>query len=64
MLKYEIIMNIKKEIKSALEYYQAGNLQQAENIYRRILKVQPDNADALYYLGIICYQLGNYGHAI
>jgi len=57
-------MNINKSIQLAIEHHQAGNLQQAEHIYKRILKVQPDNADALHFLGIIYYQLRNYDLAI
>ena len=47
-------------LQSAFDYFQAGNLQQAENICREILKVQSDNADALHLLGLINYQLKNY----
>jgi protein O-GlcNAc transferase len=53
-------MDINEALQSAFEYFQAGNLQQAENICREILKVQSDNADALHLLGLINYQLKNY----
>jgi tetratricopeptide (TPR) repeat protein len=57
-------MDINKAIQSALAYYQAGNLQDAEHLYKEILRVQPDNRDALHFLGVICYELGNYDFAI
>jgi tetratricopeptide (TPR) repeat protein len=57
-------MKIDEVFKSAIEHHKAGNLQQAEHIYKKILKDHPDNADALHFLGIIYYQLGNYDHAI
>ena len=57
-------MNISKAIRSAFEHFQAGKLQQAENIYKEILKVEPNNVDALHFLGILHYQLGNYDSAI
>ena len=57
-------MNINEEIRLAFKYHRSGDLQQAENIYREILKIQPDNVDALHFLGILKYQLGNYDSAI
>jgi protein O-GlcNAc transferase len=53
-------MNNSESIKLAFEHYQAGNLQQAELLYTEILKIQPDNVHALYFLGVICYQLEKY----
>jgi len=57
-------MNINEAIQLAWEYHQAGNIQQAEFIYREILKVQPNYDDALYLLGVIKYQTANYDSAI
>jgi tetratricopeptide (TPR) repeat protein len=57
-------MDINKAVQSAYEYYQKGNLQQAETILKNILEVQPDHAIILYFLGEIYYQLGNYDSAI
>lgn len=57
-------MDIKKKTKLALEYIEAGNLQQAEHIFRNILKVQPNNVSALHFIGVINYQLKNYDSAI
>ncbi len=42
----------------ALSHHQKGQLQQAENIYRQILAVEPRNADALHLLGFLAYQVG------
>jgi hypothetical protein len=39
-------MDINKTIKLALEHFQAGNLQQAENICKEILNVQSNNITA------------------
>ncbi len=57
-------MDVKEATKSALEHLQAGNLQQAEQIFRDILKVQPDNVSALHFIGVIYYHLKNYDSAI
>lgn len=43
-------MDINKAIQSALEHHQAGNLQQAESLYRKILKKQPQNSEVLHML--------------
>ena len=57
-------MNINKAIQSALEHHRAGNLQQAELIYRNILKKRPNDIDALHLLGVLRHQLGDYDSAI
>ncbi len=43
------------DIDQALAHHQAGRLLQAEAIYRRILKAQPDDADALHLLGVVAH---------
>ncbi|MBM4135623.1 MAG: tetratricopeptide repeat protein [Nitrospira sp.] len=57
-------MNIKETIQLALQYYQAGNLQQTEYLCKEILKAQPHNADILHLLGVIYYQCKNYDFAL
>ena len=49
---------------SALQYHRQGDLQSAEHLYREILNIQPDNADALNLLGVIAFQTRNYELAI
>jgi len=48
----------------ALQSHQAGNLHQAEQLYRQILQVQPEHADAHHLLGVLAYQMGRYHQAI
>src|SRR6266404_4629426 len=48
----------------ALQYHQAGNLQQAEYLYRQILQTDPRQADALHLLGLIAHQRGQHDAAI
>jgi protein O-GlcNAc transferase len=57
-------MTIDETLRLGLKYHQAGNLQQAEHIYKEILNDQPNNYYALNYIGILYYQLGNYDSAI
>jgi len=57
-------MNIDKAIQSAIKHHRAGNLQQAEDLYKKILKKQPENVDVLHMLGVVYSDLGNYELAI
>ena len=57
-------MNINNAIKSAFENYQAGNLQEAVDICKKIVKIQPNNINAVNLLGIIFYQRKDYDSAM
>ncbi|MBM4137690.1 MAG: tetratricopeptide repeat protein [Nitrospira sp.] len=57
-------MNINEAIALAFKHYQAGNLQQAQDIYNEILQKNPQDSGIMYLLGIIYYQEGNYDLAI
>jgi len=57
-------MKINKAIQSAVENHQKGNLKEAESLYKKILKKQPDNPDILHKLGLLLCQLANYDLAI
>src|SRR5262249_7731144 len=41
----------------AIGYHQRGQLQQAEQLYRQILQVDPQHVDALHLLGVIAHQV-------
>jgi protein O-GlcNAc transferase len=43
----------------ALQHHRAGRLQDAEAIYRQILAVEPNCADAIHLLGVLAHQAGN-----
>jgi len=57
-------MNIQNEVQKALQYYHAGEYQQAKQVCKRILKVESNNAEVLYFLGVVYSHLGNYAYAI
>jgi len=57
-------MNIHKTFQLAVEYYQAGRLQQAERTFRKILTVMKNNEEAYYYLGNILYDTRRLEEAI
>ena len=48
----------------AMGHHQAGNLAEAERIYREVLAVEPDNGDALHLLGMIALQFGRNENAV
>ena len=48
----------------AVRHHQAGQLSQAEQIYRQILGVDPSHADALHLLGVIASRFGKHIEAI
>jgi predicted O-linked N-acetylglucosamine transferase (SPINDLY family) len=45
-------------IQIALKHHQAGQLQKAESIYRRVLQGNPNHPDALHLLGVLTHRLG------
>ena len=48
----------------ALQHHQAGNLQEAERIYRLVLQAEPANSEALHLLGLLAHRLGQHQLAI
>ncbi|VAW89298.1 TPR domain protein, putative component of TonB system [hydrothermal vent metagenome] len=55
---------IKAMIEESVALHQAGNLNAAETGYQAILKINPNEADALHLLGVINAQQGNIDNAI
>jgi protein O-GlcNAc transferase len=55
---------IQRELQLALKRYESGDLKKAESIFEKILKIDPENADALHLLGMIAYQSGKSDRAI
>jgi protein O-GlcNAc transferase len=53
-------MNVTESLDLVLEHMQSGKIRQAEHVCKKILKKQPDNADALHFLGVIYFESGNY----
>ncbi len=58
-------MNLKNEVrfKRAVELHQQGRLQEAQVIYERILKTNPNHFDVLHLLGLVAARLENYQRA-
>ena len=49
---------ISEALAIALGHHQAGRLDAAQQIYQRILQVEPEQPDALHFLGVLTAQLG------
>lgn len=55
---------IPEVLASALQYHQAGRLQEAGALYLQILQAEPNHADALHLYGVIAHQSGRHDVAI
>jgi tetratricopeptide (TPR) repeat protein len=49
---------VSEALGQALQHHRAGQLPQAEQLYRRILQADPRHADALHLLGVLISQAG------
>jgi protein O-GlcNAc transferase len=52
------------ELHKAIQYHRAGQLPQAEAIYKKILHANPNHADALHLLGFMALQVGDNNMAV
>jgi tetratricopeptide (TPR) repeat protein len=57
-------MTIEQAVGLAIQHHTAGQLQEAEQIYRQVLAVAPNHPDALHLLGVIALQAGRADVAI
>ena len=55
---------ISEALALAIQHHQAGRLQAAEQIYRQILALEPNHAEALHLLGLIAHQVGKHEVAV
>ena len=55
---------ISEALAIAIQHHQAGRLQAAEQIYRQILALEPNHADACHLLGVIAHQAGKHEIAV
>lgn len=57
-------MDSRKQIQLAYDYYQKDRLHEALQILNKILEEEPENTDALFYLGVVHHRFGNNDDAV
>ena len=57
-------LSIPEALTLAISHHSAGRLDQAEEIYRIVLKAEPDNSDALDMLGALLSQRGRHNEGL
>ena len=57
-------LTVDQMLKQGVAAYNAGNLQEAERLYRDILQVQPKHPDANHNLGLIAVSMNQCGAAL
>jgi predicted O-linked N-acetylglucosamine transferase (SPINDLY family) len=55
---------ISEALSIASQHHRGGRLQEAEQICRQLLQVDPNHADAIHLLGLIAHQVGQHAIAI
>ena len=53
-----IDLTVKQALAKAIQLHKSGELNEAEQIYRAILKLEPKNSDANHNLGLIALSVG------
>jgi tetratricopeptide (TPR) repeat protein len=48
----------------AMQHHRAGDLREAESLYRQFLHANPGHVDALHMLGVLAYQSGQFDSAV
>src|SRR5260221_2874558 len=59
----DLLVSVPRKLDAALQHHQAGRLPEAEAAYREMLAVDPENSDALHFLGVISHQRGEHERA-
>lgn len=57
-------VSVQQALQQAIQHHRAGQLQQAEGLYRQVIAVEPGNADACHLLGLLAKQFGKNDAAI
>lgn len=57
-------IRLQDALRIAVEHHGAGRLEPAEDIYREVLDLEPDNPTALHLLGVIAHQVGDSESAV
>jgi predicted O-linked N-acetylglucosamine transferase (SPINDLY family) len=55
---------LSRTFRAGVAHHQAGRLDRAETLYRKVLTTDPDHADALHLLGVLAFQRGKIAAAL
>jgi Flp pilus assembly protein TadD len=55
---------IGQALREAVEHHQAGRFDEAEGLYRDVLRVAPNNPDASHLMGLVAHQRGRHAEAM
>jgi len=58
------LFDIESELRKAIQYHQSGQIHPAEEIYKKILEIDPNHGDALHLSGVIAHQSGRKEKAV
>ncbi|MDP9090154.1 MAG: tetratricopeptide repeat protein [Pseudomonadota bacterium] len=64
MMRQKASTGVQNLFATALQHHQAGRLQEAEQLYRKVLRTAPHHADTLHFLGILSHQCGRNDMAV
>jgi Flp pilus assembly protein TadD len=56
--------SIQELMAGAVADHQAGHLNEAEQLYRQVLRLDPEHVDALHFLGVLSHQRGSHELAV
>jgi tetratricopeptide (TPR) repeat protein len=57
-------MNVNNQLKKAIQYHKSGQLKNAEEVYQKILKTNPNHALTLHMSGLMAHQLDDNDKAV
>ena len=57
-------INTKEKLEEAIALHQGGQVRQAEQIYKQILRINSQDAEALHLLGVVALQAKKYEVAV
>jgi tetratricopeptide (TPR) repeat protein len=52
--------SVRETLELALSHHRAGRLDRAEALYRKVIAIHPNDADALHLLGVVAHQQGHH----
>lgn len=58
------LQKIQKNLSLGLQHHNEGNILKARNLYRKVLKINPRQPDALHLLGLVYHQKGQFENAV